>query len=95
MRVAWLATWPFAPLGSIVSPALKRFMHRMLEEFSKASKSFSISSATRVGHAEQIPAEANEFDLAISRLAPHHFSDIKIAIAELYRVTKPRSTPGQ
>lgn len=67
---------------------------RMLEEFSKASKSFSIPSSTRVGHAEQIPAEANEFDLTISRLAPHHFSDIKIAIAELYRVTKPRGLIG-
>lgn len=36
-----------------------------------------------------IPYVKNKFDLVMSRIAPHHFYDISLAISEMVRVTKP------
>lgn len=37
--------------------------------------------------AEHIPFEAGAFDVVVTRIAPHHFDDIRAAVAELERVS--------
>lgn len=37
----------------------------------------------------KIPYRDNRFDLVTSRIAPHHFHDIDLAMGEMVRVTKP------
>jgi SAM-dependent methyltransferase len=37
--------------------------------------------------AEQLPFADGSFDVVVSRIAPHHFSDIRAAVAELERVS--------
>jgi SAM-dependent methyltransferase len=39
-------------------------------------------------HAEDLPFADDSFDVVTSRIAPHHFSDIRAAIAEMARVSK-------
>ena len=41
-----------------------------------------------VAPAEQLPFEDGEFDVVVSRIAPHHFSDIEAAVHEMARVTR-------
>jgi SAM-dependent methyltransferase len=41
-----------------------------------------------VAAAEQLPFEDGSFDVVVTRIAPHHFSDIDAAVAELARVTR-------
>ena len=38
--------------------------------------------------AESIPFEDASFDVAVSRIAPHHFEDVGAALAEMARVSK-------
>jgi SAM-dependent methyltransferase len=40
-----------------------------------------------LAHAEDIPFEDGSFDVVVSRIAPHHFSDIRAAVAEMARVS--------
>jgi SAM-dependent methyltransferase len=40
-----------------------------------------------VASAEQLPFADGSFDVVVSRIAPHHFSDIRAAVAELERVS--------
>lgn len=39
--------------------------------------------------AESLPLPSAEYDLVMSRLAPHHFDDIDKAIAEMARIVRP------
>ena len=39
-------------------------------------------------YAESIPLRGHQFDLVVSRLAPHHFDDVDRAVAEMARLTK-------
>jgi ubiquinone/menaquinone biosynthesis C-methylase UbiE len=41
-----------------------------------------------VASAESLPFEDGSFDVVVSRIAPHHFSDIRGAVAEMARVTR-------
>ena len=41
-----------------------------------------------VAPAEALPFEDDSFDVVVTRIAPHHFSDIDAAVAELARVTR-------
>jgi SAM-dependent methyltransferase len=41
-----------------------------------------------VAPAEHLPFEDGTFDVVVTRIAPHHFSDIAGAVAELARVTR-------
>ena len=41
------------------------------------------------GNAEQLPYEADHFDLVVSRLAIHHFENPIIQLQEMVRVCKP------
>ena len=41
-----------------------------------------------VSRAEELPFEDGSFDVVTCRIAPHHFEDIRKAIAEMARVTQ-------
>ena len=38
--------------------------------------------------AEHLPFADSSFDLVVTRIAPHHFEDIALAVAEMARVTR-------
>jgi len=40
-----------------------------------------------VARAEHLPFEDGSFDVVVSRIAPHHFEDIRVAVAEMGRVS--------
>ena len=40
--------------------------------------------------AEHLPFADSSFDLVVTRIAPHHFSDIALAVAEMARVARAR-----
>jgi SAM-dependent methyltransferase len=40
--------------------------------------------------AEHLPFADSSFDLVVTRIAPHHFSDIELAVAEMARVARHR-----
>jgi SAM-dependent methyltransferase len=40
-----------------------------------------------LSHAEHLPFEDGSFDVVASRIAPHHFADIRAAVAEMARVS--------
>jgi len=40
-----------------------------------------------VARAEHLPFEDGSFDVVVSRIAPHHFEDIRAAVAEMGRVS--------
>lgn len=63
---------------------------QMLNEAAKLAKEKSIENIEFVEFdVHSIPYEENKFDLVMSRIAPHHFYDISLAISEMVRVTKP------
>jgi SAM-dependent methyltransferase len=41
-----------------------------------------------IARAEDIPFADGSFDLAVSRIAPHHFDDVRAAVAEMARVSR-------
>ena len=47
-----------------------------------------------LARAEDIPFEDGSFDVVVSRIAPHHFGDIRAAIAEMARVQPARGDRG-
>jgi SAM-dependent methyltransferase len=68
--------------------------HNMLKQFRDLGSKFAVPLEDRIGTAEDLPAADEEFDLTISRLAPHHFSDVRKAIAQMSRVTKKGGIVG-
>jgi SAM-dependent methyltransferase len=40
-----------------------------------------------IAAAEALPFEEGSFDVVVSRIAPHHFSDLRTAVAEMARVS--------
>jgi ubiquinone/menaquinone biosynthesis C-methylase UbiE len=61
----------------------------MLEAFQMlASQKGVVIEATKA-LSENLPYPDNSFDVVMSRLAPHHFSDIERAVSEIVRVAKP------
>ena len=61
----------------------------MLAAFQELAKGKGIAVEGVESYAESIPQPDNTFDVAVSRLAPHHFTDIKKAMSEMTRITKP------
>ncbi|HEU0304614.1 MAG TPA: class I SAM-dependent methyltransferase [Gaiellaceae bacterium] len=41
-----------------------------------------------IGRAEDLPFADDSFDVAVSRIAPHHFEDVAAAISEMARVAR-------
>ena len=65
----------------------------MLAEARKlaAAKGFA-NMETAPADAEALPFEDGRFDLVTCRIAPHHFTDIPMFVAEVWRVLKPGGT---
>ena len=61
----------------------------MLEEATKLQHELGQSNIEfRIADVHQLPFDDASFDLVTSRRAPHHFSDLKRALAEMRRVLK-------
>ncbi len=41
-----------------------------------------------IARAEDIPFAENSFDLVVTRIAPHHFADVRFAVGEMARVSR-------
>ncbi|MFM9939009.1 MAG: class I SAM-dependent methyltransferase [Hyphomicrobiaceae bacterium] len=65
----------------------------MLEQVKKLAveKGFT-NMETAIADAESLPFADASFDLVTCRIAPHHFPDIAMFLAESYRVLKPGGT---
>ena len=61
----------------------------MLRQFERLAKERGAKIETVLACAESVPLPANSFDVVVSRLAPHHFSDAAKAVREMARLTKP------
>ena len=60
----------------------------MLDAFRRLAAGRGIQVETVEAYAESVPLPGHQFDLVVSRLAPHHFNDVDRAVAELVRLTK-------
>lgn len=62
----------------------------MLIEADKLSRARGVNNITfREGDVHALPFATGSFDLLTSRRAPHHFSNIKQALSEMWRVLRP------
>ena len=60
----------------------------MLDAFRRLAAVRGIEVEAVEGYAESVPLRRRQFDLVVSRLAPHHFDDVDRAVAEMVRLTK-------
>ena len=60
----------------------------MLDAFRRLAGERGREVETVEAYAESIPLRGNQFDLVVSRLAPHHFGDVDRAVAEMARLMK-------
>ncbi len=60
----------------------------MLDAFRRLAAERGREVETVEAYAESIPLRGHQFDLVVSRLAPHHFDDVERAVAEMARLTK-------
>jgi 2-polyprenyl-3-methyl-5-hydroxy-6-metoxy-1,4-benzoquinol methylase len=61
----------------------------MLDAFQALAEQRGIAVKCIQAYAESIPLPDNHFDVVVSRLAPHHFSDVEQAVREMFRLVKP------
>jgi len=61
----------------------------MLEQVRLGASERGLSVEVLLTAAEEIPLPSNTFDVVVSRLAPHHFGDIRRAVSEMARITAP------
>ncbi len=61
---------------------------KMLAAFEAAARERGVHIETIASRAESIPLGDATFDLVASRLAPHHFTDVRAAVGEMARITK-------
>jgi ubiquinone/menaquinone biosynthesis C-methylase UbiE len=62
----------------------------MLQQTLKTASERGLGNVETVqGLAEEMPFEANSFDIVTVRLAPHHYADIQKAVNEMARVVRP------
>ncbi len=61
----------------------------MLRNFQALAKSKMVAVKVVEAYAESIPLPSESFDIVACRLACHHFSDIKRAMAEFRRLVRP------
>lgn len=61
----------------------------MLTAFTGLAAERGVAVETVHSHAEAIPLPDASFDVVVSRLAPHHFADIALAVREMTRLTRP------
>ncbi|MFD7707378.1 class I SAM-dependent methyltransferase [Streptomyces sp. NPDC059785] len=61
----------------------------MLASVRRLAAERGVHVETAEAYAEQLPYADASFDLVVSRLAPHHFRDIRAAAAEMARLLRP------
>ena len=61
----------------------------MLRQLERLAQERGVKVETVLAYAESVPLPANSFDAVVSRLAPHHFSDVAKAVREMARLAKP------
>ena len=65
----------------------------MLQQAAKLAADKSITNvSTQLADAEALPFADATFDLVTCRIAPHHFPDIPVFVAEVWRTLKPGGT---
>lgn len=64
----------------------------MLAELAGTAEQLGVEIETVVCEAEQLPFEANRFDLVFGHAVLHHIPDLERAFAELVRVVRPGGT---
>lgn len=64
----------------------------MLANVEKLAATKGKSVKTVCAYAEDLPFDSEQFDIVVTRLAAHHFTDIALAIKEMKRVTKKGGT---
>jgi ubiquinone/menaquinone biosynthesis C-methylase UbiE len=81
----------FAPLvEKVVALDLTENMLQKAKEFIEGNGYYNIEFIQ--GDAEQLPFADECFDIVTCRIAPHHFPDVSVFIAESYRVLKKGGT---
>lgn len=60
----------------------------MLAAFQAAARERGLRVEIVASRAESMPLADETFDLVASRLAPHHFGDVRAAVREMARITK-------
>jgi SAM-dependent methyltransferase len=60
----------------------------MLAAFKSAARERNVRVEAVASRAESMPLADETFDLVASRLAPHHFSDVRTALREMARIAK-------
>ncbi|WP_324716786.1 methyltransferase domain-containing protein [Carboxydochorda subterranea] len=67
----------------------------MRDPFERTAREHGLHNVRfHVGDAEHLPFEDGAFDVVVSRRAPHHFADIRRALAEMTRVLRPGGRLG-
>ncbi len=61
---------------------------RMLAAFEAAARARNVRVETVESRAESMPLSDSAFDLVASRLAPHHFGDLRAAVREMTRIAR-------
>jgi len=62
---------------------------KMLEAFAAQARERGVAVECVSSYAESIALPDASFDLAMARLAPHHFADVPAAMREMARIVKP------
>src|SRR4051794_30472223 len=60
----------------------------MLSAAAGLAQQKGVELETFISPAESLPFPNQEFDITVSRLAPHHFSDVNDAVTEMARITR-------
>lgn len=61
----------------------------MLDAARQLATGQGVEIETVIAPAEHLPLPDMTFDATVSRLAPHHFADVRAAVREMARITKP------
>jgi SAM-dependent methyltransferase len=80
-------------LGLSFAPAVSRLVAvdpapKMIEAARQIAQDMGVALETYNASAEDLPLPTNAFDLTVSRLAPHHFTDVYCGLREMARVTR-------
>jgi ubiquinone/menaquinone biosynthesis C-methylase UbiE len=81
-----------AQLGLIEQPTASDISDGMLETLAATAGELGVEVATVRTEAEELPFEANSFDLVFGHAVLHHIPDLPRALAEFMRVLRPGGT---
>jgi ubiquinone/menaquinone biosynthesis C-methylase UbiE len=61
----------------------------MLATFRSLAEARAVAVEAVLAMSDNMPFPPGSFDLAVSRLAPHHFPDVEASVREMARVVRP------